>query len=85
MTVDCKTAVRDDIGRIAATAPGCAQERMARRKLKHLAEAAFGPGGLHALRRLPARAWMIARAGNRTGNRTAITETDIEAAAGDSA
>ena len=75
MTVDCKNAVRDDIGLIAATGLG---RDPSRRELKHLAEAASGPGGLHALHRFLARSWMIACASNRT----AITETDIEAAAG---
>ena len=49
------------------------------RETRHLSEAAAGPGGLHALRRLLARAWMIARAEARG----TITEPDIEAAAGD--
>ena len=60
---------------ISASSPPPRARAPSRRELKHLNEAAAGPGGLHTLHRLLARA----------GNRTAISEADIEAAAGDSA
>ncbi len=76
MTVDLKTVARGDTGLIAAAPLG---RTASRRELKHLAEAAAGPGGLHALRWLLARAWMIAL----TDKRREIDETDIKAVAGD--
>ena len=45
-------------------------------EIKRLKAAACGAGGLHALRRLLARAWMIARAGDRP-----IAAEDVAAAA----
>jgi len=76
MTVGLKTIVREDVRAIAAGA--LAREPVAR-ELKHLVAAAAGPGGLHNLRRLLARAWMMARGAGRE----TIAELDIEAAAGE--
>ncbi|WP_420585812.1 AAA family ATPase [Ruegeria sp.] len=78
MTVDLKTVARDDIAAIAAGPLG---RQPTAREMKHMARATTCDGGLHALRRLMARAWMIARAEERD----AITGDDIEAAAGDAA
>ena len=76
MRVNLKTLGRDDIAAIAAGPLGRAPKA---REMKHLTAAATGPGGLHELRRLMARAWMTARGAGRA----AITEHDIEAAAGE--
>ena len=50
-----------------------------RRELKSAIGVARGPGGLHALRRMLARAWMKAR----TQGREAISADDIQEACGD--
>ncbi len=76
MRVDLKTLARDDIAAIAAGPLG---RRPSASEMKHLSAAATGPGGLHALRRLLARAWMTARGAGRA----TITEHDLEAAAGE--
>jgi len=76
MTVGLKTIAREDVRAIAAGA--LAREPVAR-ELKHLVAAAAGPGGLHNLRRLLARAWMMARGAGRE----TIADLDIEAAAGE--
>ena len=46
---------------VAAMVSGVLGRRAARREIKAAMLAAAGPGGLHALRRLLARAWMAAR------------------------
>ena len=52
---------------VAAIAAGPLGRAPAANELKVLAATARGPGGLHALRRLLARAWMVARAEGRGG------------------
>ncbi|WP_419738683.1 AAA family ATPase [Ruegeria sp.] len=76
MRVDLKALARDDVAAIAAGPLG---RKPGAREMKHLIAAAAGPGGLHGLRRHLARAWMIARGAGRE----AISEADIEAAAGE--
>ena len=74
MRVAFGTATDADIIAIAATALGRVPARPER---KLLLAAARGPGGLHALRRLLARAWLIARAEGRD----AVEAGDIAGAA----
>jgi len=74
MTVALAAIPRDDVAAIAAGPLG---RQPTARQMTHLIAAANGPGGLHALRRLLARAWMTARGSGRD----TITDHDIEAAA----
>ncbi len=66
---------------VAAIAAGPLGRRPTDRELKALVATARGPGGLHALRRLLARAWMLAR----DEGRNAIDAGDLAAAAEESA
>ena len=63
---------------VAALVSGVLGRRAARREVKAAMTAATGPGGLHALRRCLARAWMSAR----SGGRGEIAAEDLEFAAG---
>jgi len=66
-----------DADDVAAIAEGPLGRRPRGAELKTLAAIARGPGGLHALRRLFTRAWMLARAEERA----AIDAADIALAA----
>jgi len=74
MAIDLKALADADIAAIAGASLGRAPGG---RAMARLAAAARGPGGLHSLRRLLARAWMTARAGGRD----TIGDDDIVAAA----
>lgn len=74
MRVDLRTLAEADL---AAVASGPLGRRPAADEMKILTAAARGPGGLHALRRLMARAWMLARAEQRER----IAVSDLAAAA----
>lgn len=78
MRVDLKAVADEDVAAIAAGPLG---RRPQARELKILTAAARGPGGLHNLRRLLARAWMVARADGRE----IIELADLAVAAEDSA
>ena len=66
-----------DVEDIAAGVLGC---RPRKTELKTLNTVGKGPGGLHAMRRLLGRAWMVAQAAGRD----AIEASDITAAADES-
>ena len=76
MKVDLRTQPESDVAEIAAGPLG---REPTKKELKILLATARGPGGLHALRRLLARAWMAAQGENRTG----IGAADIAIAADD--
>ena len=74
--VDLRTQAESDVAEIAAGPLG---RPPTKQELKILSATARGPGGLHALRRLLARAWMAARGEGRN----AIETGDIAIAADD--
>ena len=76
MKVDLRTQAETDVAEIAAGPLGRAPTG---KELKILTATARGPGGLHALRRLLARAWMAAQGDDRSG----IEAGDIAVAADD--
>ena len=78
MRVSLSGLAGDDVAAIAAGPLGRPPTGA---ELKVLAATARGPGGLHALRRLLARAWLLARAEGRT----AIDAADIAVAAEEAA
>ena len=78
MRVDLRSLGDGDVADIAAGPLG---RRPRAAEMKVLSATARGPGGLHALRRLMARAWMLARAEGRDS----IVGDDIAAAAEDGA
>ena len=74
LRVDLRTQSTADVHEIAA---GVLGRRPAAAEVRLLDAAATGPGGLHAVRRLMARAWLLARADERD----AVTAQDLAAAA----
>lgn len=74
LRVDLRAQSAADAHEIAA---GVLGRRPAAGEVKALNAAATGPGGLHAVRRLMARAWLLSRADERE----AITADDLVAAA----
>ena len=74
LTLDLATQPATDVEDIAA---GVLGRRPTEAELKTLNAIARGPGGLHAMRRLLGRAWMVAQAAGRK----AIEANDIAAAA----
>ena len=73
LKIDLATQPTTDVEDIAA---GVLGRRPSREELKTLNAAGRGPGGLHAMRRLLGRAWMVAQAAGRD----AIEANDITAA-----
>ena len=78
MRVDLRALADDDV---AAIAHEPLRRRPGKGELKQLLAVARGAGGLHALRRALARAWMVARAEERSR----IDAADIAAAAEEAA
>ena len=74
LRIDLATQPTADVEDIAA---GVLGRRPSKTELKTLNAVGKGPGGLHAMRRLLGRAWMVARAAGRD----AIEAGDITAAA----
>ena len=78
LRIDLTTQPTTDVEDIAA---GVLGRRPSRAELKTLNTVGRGPGGLHAMRRLLGRAWMVTQAAGRD----AIEAHDITAAADESA
>ena len=74
LKIDLATQPMSDVEDIAA---GVLGRRPSKAELKSLNAVGRGPGGLHAMRRLLGRAWMVAQASGRD----AIEAGDITAAA----
>ena len=74
LKIDLATQLTADVEDIAAGVLECRPSKM---ELKTLNAVGRGPGGLHAMRRLLGRAWMVAQAAGRG----AIEASDITAAA----
>ena len=74
LRIDLTTQPTTDVEDIAA---GVLGRRPSRAELKTLNTVGRGPGGLHAMRRLLGRAWMVTQAAGRD----AIEAGDITAAA----
>ena len=77
LRIDLATQPMADVEDIAA---GVLGRRPSKTELKTLNAVGKGPGGLHAMRRLLGRAWMVAQAAGRD----AIEASDITAAADES-
>ena len=80
LKIDLATQPTTDVEDIAAGVPG---RQPSRAELRTLNGVDRGPGGLHALRRLLGRAWMVAQAAGRdaieAGNITAAAAEGVAA------
>ena len=80
LKIDLATQSMADVEDIAA---GVLGRRPTKTELKTLSAVGNGPGGLHALRRLLGRAWMVAQAAGRdaveTGDITAAADEGVAA------